>query len=193
MARSHWQEAGLSGDDLDKRMGILVVPDVAAGTACYLVFVLWYDTSKTNRKFLYMNKRQAQLYLIPAIRALRLATGIIRLLRAFFRRKPVSMLRYVDGADVFIEKVEIYAHDATAAAADHWYDALRRNLGDRVTFDRKGVRGAAQRIDILWPWRVQEPFFGGVRLNSKETRPQTELAARKTLASQTFSGLPGWL
>ena len=48
-------------------------------------------------------------------------------------------------------------------------------------------RNAAQRIDILWPWRVQEPFFGGVRLNSKETRPQTELAARKTLASQTFS------
>ena len=36
--------------------------------------------------------------MIAPLRVLRVFTGVIRLLRAFFRRKPVSMLRYVDGA-----------------------------------------------------------------------------------------------
>ena len=57
-ARSHWQEAGLSGDDLDERMGILVVPDVAAGTA------LNQDAEKVDKQGYLLNKLQ---YAITAV------------------------------------------------------------------------------------------------------------------------------
>ena len=57
-ARSHWLEAGLSGDDLDARMGILVVPDVAAGTA------LNQDAEKVDKQGYLLNKLQ---YAITAV------------------------------------------------------------------------------------------------------------------------------
>jgi len=71
----------------------------------------------------------------------RVATGAFRLIRAVFRRAPLPLMRYLDGANVYVEKLTVHLPGANADTVNDWFDLLRERLGERVRFDRAGLRG----------------------------------------------------